>query len=135
MQNLILVQVMLLYFFSFFLIINKKCRVEYVHLPQASYPPKIHIYQCIFDIFTKSHNYYRYLQKHLKLYEITLFSIGSSAYYQILSLWGHGASDPMLNPIPKSIHFLDYLNFGHSLIFSFGQYVGTYVTQHWLYAC
>ena len=26
--------------------------------------------------------------------------------------------DPMLNPVLKSVHFLDYLNFGQSLIFS-----------------
>ena len=40
-------------------------------------------------IFTDTHtlfhdNYNGYLQKHLKLYEITRFPTGSSAYYQII---------------------------------------------------
>ena len=31
----------------------------------------------------------------------------------------------MLNPIPKFVHFWDYLNFGALLIFSYGQFVRT----------
>ena len=34
----------------------------------------------------------------------------------------------ILNPIPKLAHFLDYLNFWASLIFSFGQFVRTCAT-------
>ena len=44
-------------------------------------------------------------------------------------------SYPMLNPVKKSVHILDYLNFGTLLTFSFGQFVGTCVTLNWLFAC
>ena len=39
----------------------------------------------------------------------------------VISLHMTRVSGPMLNPVPKSIHFVDYLNFGALLIFSFGQ--------------
>ena len=60
--------------------------MDHVHPP---HPHEIQIYRYILDtniIFIKSHdNYHGYLKKHLKLYLITLFHIGSSAYYQMLS--------------------------------------------------
>ena len=33
-------------------------------------------------------------------------------------------SDPMLNPVPKSVHFLDYLNFGALFDFFLWSIVG-----------
>ena len=37
-------------------------------------------------------------------------------------------SDPMLNPVPKSVHFLDYLNFCALFYFYSGQCVRTCAT-------
>ena len=59
-----------------FVYLNNKQKMYGGPCTSPSYPPEIHIYRYIFlqNIFTKSQdNFYRYLQKHLKLYEITLF--------------------------------------------------------------
>ena len=91
MQNFILVPVMLQYF-SVFMNNKQKCTVN--HATPLQTPPKylliyIDIYCPEHIIFTKSHNIiitgtFINTSSPLKLYEITIFPAGSSAYYHII---------------------------------------------------